>query len=408
MKSDPPTIAAFRSAFPILQRDIDGKPLVYLDNAATSQQPHCVIRSTVDYYSRQHANVHRGVHTLSQEATAAFEAVRRQTRDFIHAAHECEIIYTAGTTAGINLVASCMRPALQPGDEILLSMLEHHANIVPWQLLAAQLDVSIRVVPVNAKGELSLDDYRKFLSPRTKIVAVSHVSNALGTINPVKEITALAHEFKAKVLIDGAQAVPHMRVDVQDLDADFYAFSAHKMYGPTGFGILYGKRACLEALPPYQGGGEMIDQVDFQGTTFAPLPLKFEAGTPNIAGVIAFGAALGFMRDMGLDTMHEQEHELLRYATEKLSQLPDIQIFGTAAQKAAVLSFNLSGTHPFDVGSILDKLGIAVRTGHHCAQPLMKHYEIPGTVRASFAPYNTLGEVDALVDGLHFARKLLR
>ena len=391
----------------MLQRQVDGKPLVYLDNAATSQKPLSVICSLTDYYSHQHANVHRGVHRLSQEATDAFEATRRATRDFIRAAHDREILYTSGTTQSINLVAHSMASFLQRGDEILLSTLEHHANIVPWQLLAKRVGAVIRVVPVNSRGELSLEDYKKLLSSRTKIVAVNHVSNALGTVNPVAEITALAHQVHAKVLIDGAQAIPHMAINVQELDADFYAFSAHKMYGPTGFGILYGKEKWLKAMPPYQGGGEMIDQVDFEKTTFAELPFKFEAGTPHIAGAVAFGAALDFMRDTGLEAIRHQEEELLNYATEKLSQLPDAEILGTAAEKASVLSFNLKKVHPFDVGSILDKMGIAVRTGHHCAQPLMKHYGIPGTVRASFAVYNTLDEVDALIEGVRFAQKML-
>ncbi|MEH0008274.1 MAG: cysteine desulfurase [Flavobacteriales bacterium] len=407
MKSSAPALAIRRKEFPILQCNVNGRPLVYLDNAATSQKPLSVIRALTDYYSCHHANVHRGVHTLSQAATDAFEATRKATRDFIHAARECEIIYTAGTTAGINLVAQCMSGFLQRGDEIVLSLLEHHSNIVPWQLLAARVGAVIHVIPINSKGELSLADYEAFLSARTKIVAINHVSNALGTINPVKEMIRSAHRVKAKVLIDGAQAVPHMVVDVQDLDADFYAFSAHKMYGPTGLGILYGKESWLNEMPPYQSGGEMIEQVRLEKTTFAPLPFKFEAGTPNIAAAIAFHAALDFMRDIGMETIREQEDKLLRYATERLAEMPGVQILGTAAKKAGVLSFNVVGAHPFDVGSILDKMGIAVRTGHHCAQPLMKHYEIPGTVRASFAFYNTSDEVDALVDGIKFAQKML-
>ncbi len=407
MKPNTDVTAIRRAEFPILQRSINGKPLVYLDNAATSQKPLSVIRALTDYYSYHHANVHRGTHSLSQEATDAFEQTRKATRDFIHAAQECEIIYTSGTTEGINLVAHGMSGSLQNGDEILLSLLEHHSNIVPWQLLAERIGALIRVIPINAKGELSVRDYEKLLSNRTKIVAVNHVSNALGTVNPVKELIRLAHGVGAKVLIDGAQAVPHIQVDVQDLDADFYAFSAHKMYGPTGLGILYGKERWLNEMPPYQSGGEMIDQVRFEKTSFAPLPFKFEAGTPHIAAVIAFRTALDFMRDVGMEVIREQEDMLLHYAAEQLAALPGMQIWGTAAQKASVLSFNLKGAHPFDVGSILDKMGIAVRTGHHCAQPLMKHYGIPGTVRASFAFYNTLDEVDALVAGIKRAREML-
>ncbi len=400
-------VAKIREDFPILKRQVNGRPLVYLDNAATSQTPRQVIDAIVDYYSGYNANIHRGVHALSQEATEAYEAARVKIQKHFNAAKAHEIIMTSGTTHGINLVAQGFTDLLQPGDEIWVSALEHHSNIVPWQMLCERSGARLRVIPMNETGELELDTFLKGLSPKTKLVFCNHVSNALGTVNPIEKIIAAAHRVGAAVLIDGAQAAPHIKADMQALDVDFYTISAHKLCGPTGAGALYGKEAWLEKLPPYQGGGEMIAEVTFEKTTYAGLPHKFEAGTPNICGGIAFGAALDYLNAIGMDHIAAYEHELLAYATEKLQAIPGLRIYGQAARKTSVISFNLDGAHPYDVGTILDKLGIAVRTGHHCAQPVMDFYRIPGTVRASFSFYNTRQEVDALVAGVEKARQML-
>jgi cysteine desulfurase/selenocysteine lyase len=398
---------ALRQHFPILHQTVNGKPLVYLDNAATTQKPQVVIDAIANYYSTLNANVHRGVHHLSQRATDAFEQTREAVRAHLNAQHTYEIIFTKGTTESINLVAHCFTGFVKEGDNIVISAIEHHSNIVPWQLLAARTGASLRVIPVNDAGELELDALHELLDERTKLVAVNHISNALGTINPIKEICAKAHAAGAAVLIDGAQALPHMKVDVQALDADFYAFSGHKVFGPTGVGVLYGKEGWLKKLPPYQGGGEMIKEVTLLKSTWADLPHKFEAGTPNIEGVIALKPALDYINAIGLDAIAAYENELLAYGTEKLSAIDGLRIIGTAAQKASVLSFVIDGTHPYDIGMILDKLGIAVRTGHHCTQPIMERFGLPGTVRASFAFYNTLQEIDSLVAGVKRAVKML-
>ncbi len=400
-------VARIREDFPILKRQVNGKPLVYLDNAATSQTPQQVIDAIVDYYSRYNANIHRGVHTLSQEATEAYEAARVKIQKHFNAAKAHEIILTSGTTHGINLVAQGFTDLLHPGEEIWVSALEHHSNIVPWQMLCERSGTRLRVIPMNETGELELEGFLKELSPKTRLVFCNHVSNALGTVNPIEKIISAAHQVGAAVLIDGAQAAPHIKADMQALDVDFYTVSAHKLCGPTGAGALYGKEAWLEKLPPYQGGGEMIAEVTFEKTTYAGLPHKFEAGTPNICGGIAFGAALDYLNAIGMDRIAAYEHELLAYATEKLLAIPGLRIYGEAAQKTSVISFNLEGAHPYDVGTILDKLGIAVRTGHHCAQPVMDFYRIPGTVRASFSFYNTRQEVDTLVAGVGRARQML-
>ncbi|MEZ4720415.1 MAG: cysteine desulfurase [Flavobacteriales bacterium] len=398
----------FRAQFPILERQVNGRALVYLDNAASSQKPHQVIDALTRYYTYEHANVHRGVHHLSQKATDRFEEVRRKTRAFINATHDHEIIFTRGTTEAINLVASSFGKVFQDdGDEVLITALEHHSNIVPWQMMCDEWGAKLNVVPVSDSGELIMDRFDELLSGNTRMVAVAHISNALGTINPIEEIITKAHKVGSAVLIDGAQASPHLRIDVQDLDADFYCFSSHKMYGPTGIGVLYGKEQWLNDMPPYQGGGEMIDRVTFEETTYNELPFKFEAGTPNIADVIAFGEALDFMEEWGLEKIAKHEHELLEYATEKLLEIPELRIIGTAERKASVISFLVADVHPFDMGTILDQLGIAVRTGHHCAMPLMDRFGIPGTVRASFAAYNTKAEVDALAEGVRRAVAML-
>ncbi|QNI03398.1 cysteine desulfurase [Halomonas sp. SH5A2] len=396
-------VAALRREFPVLGREVNGKPLIYLDNAATSQTPQSVIDVFSDYYSRYNANIHRGLHTLADEATAAFEGTRQRVKGFLNAEDARQIIFTRGTTEAINLVAqSWGRTQLQPGDEVLISMLEHHSNIVPWQLLAAERGFTIKVIPVDTHGALDMDAYRDLLSERTKLVAVNHVSNALGTINPVKEMAALAHQFGALILIDGAQAAPHQRVDVQDIDADFYAFSGHKVYGPTGVGVLYGKKALLEAMPPWQGGGEMIDTVSFDvGTTFAAIPHKFEAGTPAIAEVIALGRALEWMEGVGVEAISAWEGVLLDHATQAVSQVEGLRILGTAPNKAGVLSFVVDGVHAQDIGLLIDQLGVAIRTGHHCAQPLLHHFGVEATCRASFAAYNTLEEVETFVAALN-------
>ena len=397
----------FRNDFPILNREVNGNPLVYLDNAATSQTPQQVIDAIVDYYSNYNANIHRGVHTLSQEATDKYEQARLKIQKHFNAAKSYEIIFTSGTTHSINLVASGFSSILRNEDEIIVSALEHHSNIVPWQMLCEKTGAVLKVIPMSQEGELILNEYHKLLSNRTKLVFCNHVSNALGTINPIKEIIDAAHNIGAAVLIDGAQAAPHIQADVQELDVDFYTISAHKMCGPTGVGALYGKEEWLNKLPPYQGGGEMIAEVTFEKTTYADLPHKFEAGTPNICGGIAFGAALDYMNSIGFEAIAQYENELLEYATEQLLTIERLRIYGTSKNKTSVISFNIEGIHPYDIGSILDKLGIAVRTGHHCAQPIMDFYKIPGTVRASFSFYNTKEEIDALVTGVKRAKAML-
>ena len=400
-------IQAIRKDFPILQREVNGKPLVYLDNAATSQTPQQVIDVIVDYYQRYNANIHRGVHTLSQEATDAYEAARQKIQKHFNIAHSHEVIFTSGTTHGINLVATGSTSFLKEGDEVLVSAMEHHSNIVPWQMLCERTGATLKVIPMNLEGELVMEEYHNLLSDRTRLVFCNHVSNALGTINPIEEIIEAAHKVGAAVLIDGAQAAAHIKPDLQALDVDFYTVSAHKMCGPTGVGVLYGKEEWLKKLPPYQGGGEMIAEVTFEKTTYADLPHKFEAGTPNISGGIAFGAALDYMNSIGFDAIAQYEDELLNYATEQLLTIDGLKIYGTAAHKTSVISFNIEGIHPYDIGTIVDKLGIAVRTGHHCAQPIMDFYQIPGTVRASFSFYNTKEEVDKLVEGVTRARNML-
>jgi cysteine desulfurase/selenocysteine lyase len=387
--------------FPALNQLVHGKPLVYLDNAATSQKPRSVIDAITRFYQEDCSNIHRGVHLLSERATRAYEEARLAVQQFIHAASSAEVIFVRGTTEAINLVAqSYGRTHVQAGDAVLISAMEHHSNIVPWQMLCEEKGAKLHVIPMNDRGELLLDEYEKLLTPETKLVAVAHVSNALGTVNPVRQIIRMAHERGIPVLVDGAQAVPHLQVDVQDLDCDFYAFSAHKMYGPTGIGILYGKRRLLEAMPPYQGGGDMISSVTFEKTIYNSLPHKFEAGTPDISGAIGLGAAIECLSRIGLDNVAAHEHDLLVYATEQITRLPGVRVIGTAKEKAAVLSFVLDGIHPHDVGTILDQEGIAVRTGHHCAQPVMQFFGIPATTRASFALYNTEAEADALMRGI--------
>jgi len=400
-------IDTIRKDFPILNRKVNGYPLVYLDNAATSQTPKQVIDSIVDYYSRYNANIHRGVHTLSQEATDAYENARIKVQKHINAAEPCEIIFTSGTTESINLVANGFKSFLEKGDEILVSAIEHHSNIVPWQMLCERTGAILKVIPMNHEGELLMEEYIKLLSNSTKLVVCNHVSNALGTINPIEQIISLAHKVGAAVLIDGAQAAPHIKIDVIKLNADFYTISAHKICGPTGVGILYGKEEWLTKLPPYQGGGEMIAEVTFEKTTYADLPHKFEAGTPNICGGIAFGAALDYMNSLGYEAIASYEKELLEYATKELTSIKGLKIYGTSEHKTSVISFNIEGIHPYDIGTILDKLGIEVRTGHHCAQPVMDYFKVPGTVRASFSFYNTKNEVDILVEGIKKAIQML-
>src|SRR5690554_3515548 len=399
-------IEKIRADFPILSRKVNGHPLVYLDNAATSQTPKQVVETIVDYYYRYNANIHRGVHTLSQEATDAYEAAREKLKNHFNAKETREIIFTSGTTHGINLVAQGFTGFLEKGDEIIVSAMEHHSNIVPWQMLCEKTGAALRVIPMNEEGVLILSEYKKLLSNKTKLVFANHISNALGTINPIAEIIDLAHSFGAAVLIDGAQSCSHIKPDLQELNVDFYVTSAHKMCGPTGVGILYMKESWGEKLPPYQGGGEMIDEVSFEKTTYAGLPHKFEAGTPNISGGIAFGAAIDYLNAIGFEAIETHENELLTYATKKLLEIEGLKIYGTG-QKTSVISFNIEGLHPYDIGTIVDKLGIAVRTGHHCAQPIMDFYKIPGTVRASFAFYNTLEEVDALVEAVKKAKTML-
>ena len=400
-------IEAIREDFPILKEMVNGKPLVYFDNAATSQKPLVVEQAIINYYQTINANIHRGVHTLSQLATDAYELAREKVKNHVNAEHLHEIIFTSGTTFGINLVANGFGSMLKPGDEILISYLEHHSNIVPWQFAAQRSGATLKVIPMNEKGELVLDDLDTLINGNTKIVAVTHISNALGTVNPIKRIIEKAHLHGAAILIDGAQATPHLKPDVQELDCDFYVFSGHKVCGPTGTGVLYGKEKWLNLLPPYQGGGEMIKTVTFEHTTYACLPHKFEAGTPNICGGIALGYALDYLNEIGFDTIHAYEQELLDYGTEKLLEIPGLKIYGTAKEKASVISFNLEGIHPYDVGVIVDKLGIAVRTGHHCTQPIMDFFKIPGTIRASFSFYNTKHEIDLLVEAVKKAKMML-
>ena len=396
-----------RNDFPILNREVNGNPLVYLDNAATSQTPQAVIDVISDYYSRYNANIHRGVHALSQEATDAYEKARHTLQIHFNAAHAQEIIFTSGTTHSINIIASGYSELLNPDDELLISALEHHSNIVPWQMLCEKTGAQLKVIPILSDGTLDLEAYSSLLSNRTQLVFVNHVSNALGTVNPLKLIIEKAHEVNAKVLVDGAQAAPHIITDLQALDIDYYVTSAHKLCGPTGVGMLYGKSELLNLLPPYQGGGEMIATVTFEKTTYADLPHKFEAGTPNIAGGIAFGSALDYMNSIGLNAIAAYEQELLTYATEQLKAIEGLRIYGEASEKTAVISFLVGDIHPYDMGSLLDKMGIAVRTGHHCAQPIMDFFQIPGTIRASFSFYNTFEEVDRLVAGVKKAKMML-
>ncbi|CDS92755.1 MULTISPECIES: cysteine desulfurase [Sphingobacterium] len=397
-----------RADFPILKREVNGKPLVYLDNGATTQKSQSVIDAITHYYSDMNSNVHRGVHYLSQISTDAFEVTRRSIQAFINAKHEHEIIITTGTTHSINIIATCFgKVNIAAGDEIIISAMEHHSNIVPWQMLCEDKGALLKVIPMNDAGELDIEAYKKLFSEKTKIASFTYVSNSLGTINPVKEMIAIAHEHHVPVLLDAAQAIQHVKIDVQDLDVDFLAFSGHKMYGPTGIGVLYGKEDALNAIPPYQGGGDMIKEVTFEKTTYNELPFKFEAGTPNIEAGICLNAAIEYINAIGIDEIAAYEEELLSYAQEQLETVPGIRFIGTAAHKSSVISFLIDGTHPYDVGVILDKLGIAVRTGHHCAQPVMDRFEIPGTIRASFAFYNTKEEVDALVAGLKRAANML-
>ena len=401
-------IHAIRQQFPVLNRLVKGKPLIYFDNAATSQKPQVVIDALVGYYSGFNANIHRGIHTLAEEATAAFEATRDTVKQFINAGAREEIIFTRGTTESINLVAYTWgRQNIGAGDEIIISTMEHHSNIVPWQMLCEEKGAKLKVIPINDEGELLMDEYKKLLSPKTKLVSVVHVSNALGTVNPVKQITELAHAAGAIVLIDGAQSSVHLDIDVQKIDADFFAFSSHKLYGATGAGVLYGKRSLLESMPPFQGGGEMIKEVTFGKTTYADLPYKFEAGTPNIADTVVLKTAIEFINRIGKDKIRQHENELLKYATAQLEQIPGLQIIGRAREKVSLISFVIDKIHSQDIGILLDNRGIAVRTGHHCAQPLMQRCGITGTTRASFAVYNTKEEIDELITGLHKVIKML-
>ena len=401
-------IKTIREDFPILKREVNGKPLVYLDNGATTQKPKAVIDAIINYYTDMNSNVHRGVHYLSQISTDAFEITRRKVQEFINAKHDYEIIITKGTTDSINLVASCYgQEFISNGDEIIISAMEHHSNIVPWQMICEAKGAILKVIPMTEQGELDMEAYKSFLNPKTKIVAVNYVSNALGTINPVKKIIDLAHEQNIPVLIDAAQAVQHIKIDVQELDVDFLVFSGHKMYGPTGVGVLYGKEYWLNKMPPYQGGGDMIKDVTFEKTTYNELPFKFEAGTPNIEAGITLNAAIDYINKLGIENIKKYEDDLLQYATEKLQEINGLRIIGTAKEKSSVISFIVEGTHPYDIGVLLDKMGIAVRTGHHCAQPVMEQFQIPGTVRASLAVYNTKEEIDTLLAGLNRAIAML-
>jgi len=400
-------IQSVRNDFPILTQIVNGKPLVYFDNGATSQKPQVVIDAISNYYSTINANIHRGVHTLSQLATDAYEVSRQTLQRHLNAKHAYEVLFTAGTTHGINLVASGFSAFVKAGDEIMVSAIEHHSNIVPWQMLCERTGAKLVVIPMDHNGDLILEEYERLLSEKTKMIAVNHISNSLGTINPIEYIIKKAHEVGAAVLIDGAQAAPHLKVDVQALDCDFYAFSGHKTCGPTGSGVLYGKEEWLRKLPPYQGGGEMIKEVTFEKTTYADLPHKFEAGTPNIAGGIVLGTAIDYLNAIGFDNIAAYENELLHYGAEKLLEIQDLKIIGTAKKKTSVISFNVGTIHPYDIGAIVDKMGIAVRTGHHCCQPVMNFFDIPGTVRASFAFYNTKEEIDALVQAVLKAQRML-
>lgn len=401
-------IAKIREQFPILSRQVSGRPLIYFDNAATSQTPARVVDAIVDVYTSHKANVHRGVHTLSQEATDMQEHTRRRVAQYINARSHREVIFTRGTTEGINLVASSFGSLLPDGGDIILTVMEHHANIVPWQLLAEKKNMHLRVVDIDERGELKMDQYRELFGPNTAMVAFAHVSNVLGTVNPVKEMVAIAHSHGVPVLVDGAQAAPHIHVDVQDIDADFYVFSSHKMYGPAGIGVLYGKEELLEKMPPYQGGGEMIEHVSFRHTTYAELPFKFEAGTPDFVDIAALSQALDFIEETGIERIAAHEHELLDIATAEMLEIPELTIYGMAGKKDPVISFNVGNIHNYDVGMLLDKQGVAVRTGHHCAQPLMERLGVPGTVRASFAVYNTREEVEAFIKALNRALDILR
>lgn len=400
-------IQKIRAEFPILSQKVNGKPLVYFDNGATSQKPQIVIDAEVKYYQEINANIHRGVHTLSQLATDAYEISRGKVQQHINAKFAHEVLFTSGTTHGINLVTNGFASILKPGDEVIVSSLEHHSNIVPWQMLCEKTGATLKVIPMNEDGELIMEAFDALLSEKTKVVTVNHISNALGIINPIKYIIDKAHAVGAAVLIDGAQAVPHLKPDVQELDCDFYAFSGHKMCGPTGTGILYGKEEWLNKLPPYQGGGEMIKEVTFEKTTYADLPHKFEAGTPNIAGGIVLGTAIDYLNNIGFENIQQYENELLDHATKRLLEIEGLRIYGTGKNKASVVSFNIDGIHPYDVGSIIDKLGIAVRTGHHCAQPIMNFFCIPGTIRASFSFYNTKEEIDTMVEAVKKAKTML-
>ena len=396
-----------RAQFPILHQKVNGKDLIYFDNAASSQKPQVVINALNHYYRNDNANIHRGVHYLSQEATDKFETTRKSVQAFINAKNSCEIIFTKGATDSVNLVANGYRSILSKGDEIIISEMEHHSNIVPWQMCCEISGAELKVIPMLDDGDLDMQAFENLLSEKTKLVAITHISNALGTINPIEEIIREVHKVGAKILIDGAQATPHTLVDVQVLDADYYCFSAHKMYGPTGVGVLYGKEDLLNTLPPYQGGGEMIKEVSFQKTTYADLPHKFEAGTPNIAGVIAFKAALDFITDLSISTIAKHEDRLLKYSIEELSKISAIQFIGEAKKRAALVSFNINGLHAYDIGVLLDKMGIAIRTGHHCAQTIMEHYKIPGTARMSFAVYNTKKEIDSYIAAIKQVQTML-
>jgi cysteine desulfurase/selenocysteine lyase len=402
-------VVAIRKQFPVLERKVKGKDLVYFDNAATAQKPKVVIDALVNYYHQYNANIHRGIHSLAEEATAAFEATRDTVKEFINAKYREEIIFTRGVTEGINLVAATWgRQNIKEGDEIIVSGMEHHSNIVPWQMLCLEKKAILKVIPVDDNGELMMNEFQKLISPKTKLVSIVHASNSLGTINPVKEIIEIAHQHNIIVLVDGAQSSVHLDIDVQDMDCDFFVLSSHKIYGPTGVGVLYGKKELLEEMPPYMGGGEMIKEVTFDHTTYNDLPYKFEAGTPNIADTVAFKAALDFVNEVGKDNIRKHEEALTKYAMEKLSQIDGVRLIGTAKHKTSVVSFIVEGVHPQDMGILLDNYGIAVRTGHHCCQPLMNRFEIPGTVRASFAMYNTKEELDELMKGVEKAIKMLR
>lgn len=402
-------VAAIRKEFPVLERKVKGKNLVYFDNAATAQKPKVVINALIDYYQHYNANIHRGIHSLAEEATAAFEATRDTVKEFINAKYREEIIFTSGVTEGINLVAATWgRQNIKEGDEIIISAMEHHSNIVPWQMLCLEKKAKLKIIPVDDNGELVMDEYEKLITSKTKLVSIVHASNSLGTINPVKKIIEIAHQHNIIVLVDGAQSSVHLDIDVQDMDCDFFVISSHKIYGPTGVGVLYGKKELLEEMPPYMGGGEMIKDVTFDKTTYNDLPYKFEAGTPNIADTVAFKAALDFVNEVGKDNIRKHEEVLTKYAMDKLRKIDGVRLIGTAKHKTSVVSFIVDGVHPQDMGILLDNYGIAVRTGHHCCQPLMNRFEIPGTIRASFAMYNTKEEVDELVKGVEKAIKMLR